>query len=502
MADNREFTKDLVLKAKYQHHPHQPARGRNQYRPEEVAQLTAEFEAKNRYLAERFEQLTPHDFCRYLFPEGSFEQFNGHEGDDSTKRRPNGIISIIKDDIKRGWTYNRVLFDDFAALDEVQGKEFAVFSPIAYSGRRRIMKLAYKIFGIVIDLDEVDLKCIGDLFHQAQNNIIPFPSAVVNSGTGLHIYYIFETPIPAYDRYFESLTKLKTALIDIVWNRYTSNLKKKQYQGIFQGYRVPGTQTKFSKNCLVTTFLTGKKITIHYLNEFVDKKDRALIDDLNYTSLEEAREMWPEWYERRIVKGEAVGNYELNERQKKRRRTWYNAWKHRLAMESYDGNRYFCVCVLFVYAMKAGIPIEEATKDALELVFWLDIKTARPGNSFTKEDVLDARRYYDKRFIKLGRRGILQMTNIDIGKTKRNGRTQKKHLERARAVQNVDYPNGEWRNKRGRPPWTNPGGRPDKYQIVVDWRIAHPNGRKIDCERETGLSRPTVLKWWKYVIFK
>ena len=26
--------------------------------------------------------------------------------------------------------------------------------------------------------------------------------------------------------------------------------------------------------------------------------------------------------------------------------------------------------------------------------------------------------------------------------------------------------------------------------------MKNPKGRKIDCVRETGLSKPTVLKWW------
>ena len=32
---------------------------------------------------------------------------------------------------------------------------------------------------------------------------------------------------------------------------------------------------------------------------------------------------------------------------------------------------------------------------------------------------------------------------------------------------------------------------------VVEWRQLHPDGKKIECERETGLSRHTVLKWWE-----
>lgn len=31
---------------------------------------------------------------------------------------------------------------------------------------------------------------------------------------------------------------------------------------------------------------------------------------------------------------------------------------------------------------------------------------------------------------------------------------------------------------------------------VPKWRESHPLGTKADCERDTGMSRHTVLKWW------
>jgi hypothetical protein len=43
------------------------------------------------------------------------------------------------------------------------------------------------------------------------------------------------------------------------------------------------------------------------------------------------------------------------------------------------------------------------------------------------------------------------------------------------------------------------GGRPvgtNKALIVYQWRQDHPTGRKVDCIRETGLTKPTVYKWW------
>ena len=60
----------------------------------------------------------------------------------------------------------------------------------------------------------------------------------------------------------------------------------------------------------------------------------------------------------------------------------------------------------------------------------------------------------------------------------------------ARAIQKInDEVNGtDWREGNGRKP---------KREIVEEWLLSHPDGKKADCIRETGLSKPTVYKWWK-----
>ena len=42
----------------------------------------------------------------------------------------------------------------------------------------------------------------------------------------------------------------------------------------------------------------------------------------------------------------------------------------------------------------------------------------------------------------------------------------------------------------------SPGGRPNKAEIVEMWQLKNPNGKKADCIRDTGLTKPTVYKWW------
>lgn len=41
-----------------------------------------------------------------------------------------------------------------------------------------------------------------------------------------------------------------------------------------------------------------------------------------------------------------------------------------------------------------------------------------------------------------------------------------------------------------------PDGRPAMKQKVLEWRLRHPEGRKADCHRDTGLDPKTIRKWW------
>ena len=37
-------------------------------------------------------------------------------------------------------------------------------------------------------------------------------------------------------------------------------------------------------------------------------------------------------------------------------------------------------------------------------------------------------------------------------------------------------------------------------EIVREWRKLHPSGRKIQCHRDTQLSRPTIDRYWDLVL--
>ena len=144
------------------------------------------------------------------------------------------------------------------------------------------------------------------------------------------------------------------------------------------------------------------------------------------------------------------------------------------------------MCALTVIAWKCNVPVDEVECDLLSLIPDYNKNATR---KIKPREVKSALKMYNEKAMLTQRERLQDWIGWEYKPIKRNGRTREKHLERARAVQEIDFPDGQWRNK---------DGRPTAKAKVAAWRLEHPDGRKIDCERETGLSRPTVLKWWDY----
>ena len=146
---------------------------------------------------------------------------------------------------------------------------------------------------------------------------------------------------------------------------------------------------------------------------------------------------------------------------------------------------YWCLNVLAAYAKKCGIPYDELESDALALVPTLEDLTEREDNHFTEEHALAAiEAYYDPIIHKLTRDRIERRTAIELPKNKRNGRSQAKHLEGARAIRDIN--NDNWREGNGRKP---------KADLVREYAAAHPDASHSAIARELGISRTTVIKW-------
>lgn len=150
------------------------------------------------------------------------------------------------------------------------------------------------------------------------------------------------------------------------------------------------------------------------------------------------------------------------------------------------GHRYNCLFLLSIYAIKCGIEREELERDIYEYLEPYDELSINEFNRFTVKDIADALQAFDdKGLVTYPINSIVQRSGFDIPKNKRNGRKQQQHMEVMRAIQQVVNPD-----------WREGNGRKSKKEIVEGWQKRNPKGRKIDCIRETGLSKPTVYKWW------
>mgnify|MGYP000019525834 FL=1 len=103
---------------------------------------------------------------------------------------------------------------------------------------------------LVFDLDGVGMPQLRDTLHQMNKDILPQATFVVNSGTGLHLYYVLKEPVPMYPHNQKCLKELKYSLTRQIWNKFTSTIKEPQMQGILQGFRVVGSGSKLGREYL------------------------------------------------------------------------------------------------------------------------------------------------------------------------------------------------------------------------------------------------------------
>ncbi len=458
---------------------------------------------KNTWLDAHYERIEPHAFYREIFPVGSFER-KGHFEDG----KGNGIgISILDvtdepvdaseqpkegDDVqdkKEKEVHCYVINDGLEKLDELINQKFSIISPVSYFGKSRSGKNARELYAIAFDLDGVDMPQLRDTFHQMNRGFIPAATFVVNSGTGLHLYYLLDSPIAMYPQNQRFLKELKYSLTRRIWNRFTSNIKEPQIQGVLQGFRVVGSGTKLGADYPVVAYRYGKPVSIEYLLQYVPDTNGDLqrvtgMLERGSLSIEEAKKKYPDWYERRIVRGERRGRWTV-------KRDLYDWWLRKIETEIHVGHRFYGIMTLAIYAIKCGIAEEELQQDAYRLLKIFDAMSYEDSNRFTIEDVVKALEMYNENFVTFPRADIAKYSGIPIPENKRNWKKQSDHLRYIRGVRSVKQSMGDV---------VSGGGRPDKEQIVRAYMIAHPEVRKkTEIAEALHINRHTVGKYYDMI---
>lgn len=435
---------------------------------------------KNKHLSTYAEQVSPYEFYRDMFPEGSFERA-GHPEDN----RPNGILlEIHKNSHNRRYT----ITDDLTAL--IQHRDsFSITAPIGYFGYERTAKNARELFALAFDIDGVDSMHLQNLMYQMDNEIIPRATYIVNSGGGVHLYYLLDTPAPMYPDYQRWIRDIKYALTVRLWNPYTSTLKKPQMQGITQGFRIVGSPSKLGVNHPVTAYSYGNRHSLNSLISFLPEGKGTPRESIEKSrpgsklSLAEAKEKYPEWYERKIKNNNAQRNlWTVNT-------SLYDWWFRRIRAEITVGHRYYAIMCLAIYAEKCAIPFSQLKKDAYSLLPIYDALAIDESTRFTVQDLNAALSLYNptaRNYATFPRKEIEKLSGISIPANKRNYRPQELHMKLISSNRDILYPNGSWRGT----------GRPSVEHVVKEYLEAHPGATKKQIKDDTGLSYPTIRKYY------
>lgn len=471
-------------------------------------------------------------FYRSLFPEGSLQK----RGDDSDGK-PNLIV--LEDtgkeidqgtDAKGNKLVKRVMHrytvhDDLDELEHLRDvsisqNTFMFLAPVSYYGKSRNSRNARFLHAIMIDLDYVGTRQLANLLRQMERGVIPYANYLISSGTGLHVVYKLDRPVPLMTRYVAGLQVLKRELTDRVWNANTSDSDpdKKQSQGIFQGFRMVGTATKlngdignpkYKQPYAVECFSHDETppATIPYLLSFIpklrDKEDMEGLDALGAltkevrktTPIAEAKEKWPEWYEKHVVNDEPLGGWLYG-------RAAYDRVLSVIREHVSVSHRYWCIFYLAVMANKCGVPQDELEDDAYGLLERFDALSVEPDNRFTANDVAAALEAYEGGLASGRARRYTQdfcerKAAVEYGEKMGHGSNPpEKRLPKDLSLKKARYERDLKQEMKGTT-WWNKDGAPKKAMQVWQSATENPGLSVAALARRAGVSRPTVYKWLK-----
>ena len=467
-----------------------------------------------------YEEIEPYEFWREIFGDGSLD-----EADAFTPGKYTAIALEITDkhkmvevngiEKKKQIVYRHSVTNDLDKIDELLSSPyFCAMAPISYAGKTRKSDRAREMYALCVELDnlktrvrsdgsvwQIGLDNLMDRFDETRH-FIPKPTYIVASGSGLHLYYLWEKPLVLFPNTVRTLKAFKEELTWMIWHESVTNSYKEnevQQESIFQPFRMPGTRTKTGDKAVA--FRVGEPVSIDYMNSFMrlSLKGKCNIEGTykNDLTLAKAKELYPKWYETRIIQGD------------KTRKKWavsrnvYDWWLRRIKDEAIDGHRFHCLKMLAIYAIKCNkydekknpnpVTQEEFEADCWSLFEEFKARGKRADNPFTEYDILCALQVYeDEGFFTYPVNSIAYKSGIKVEKNDRKKQKREWHLEDMRTKKvNMKRRGQAFKNPEGRPK-----GSGTAEQKVKEWRRNNPEGTKSQCKEDTGLTYPTIRKWW------
>lgn len=487
--------------------------------------ILAEWFADNRYT-----EVDCRSFYRDIFPEGLFDV-----RDAKTPGVGRGLVQTIQKPTKKDDSFHIVgktipVYDDLTELyqtiddsvkiyEQYQRKGVADRVQIltctngcSYMGHECLAENVYMMSAMIIEIDDIIYDengmagpyCYNPIGLKNMLNqmrpvemprsgrirpaVYPTPTYIVCSGSGMHLYYVFQEPLRINKKYFhkhyEAVDLYKKCLMGALWRSKTITEKPVEIQGIAQRYRCVGSPTKTGS--VVRAFQIGDKVSLEYMNSF---RDNLKYEDENHRFQE-----CPELSE--------IVNTAPGTARPYKKKTYpltgnlgkgaYTQALERIKTSAMEGKRYWFLYCLAATARMCAIPEKQLKVDAYNLLDFMNSLTVTPDNEFTMYDIECALKNYSYRGPFMRRTTYERLCGIQCPPprcTKKNGRKLPEHLTYIRKIKAMKKQMGEEINE----------GRPLKWWSTFAYRVLYPNNSKADALRDGVAAKGTIRKYWSLV---
>ena len=426
-------------------------------------------------------EVSPSDFYRDIFPQGALADKELKE-----KQKYAGLI------YPRGGL-SRYVNDDLQTVLECAQSTFATMNCISYAGSGNTPELARELYALALRLSVpediapsdfhswlVDLDLQRDSRYTQMNLGASrmYPTYIVTNARchEIYFYYLLYEPLPLYHSLHKQIQRLYEALSRAIHSSfdryhydkiekkrvYTYECRKPRPESFFAKFPVVGSR---SKNSVYKAYKFGGRYDIEALNAIVPKACTVNIFHPTMT-LEEAKEQYSKWYERRIERGQKATGQRTGKLNKK-----LYAWFLRLVDDNIEIVEPGVLEAIASYACKTHIWEEDFLSDLEDYAKKLESRFSHDVIEEHKARATYFFNEYPTLLKKWGVDGINKWSGLSIEKDPRTDFNRKEHLNLLSESKS-------------------------RQKDVQEWQKEHPTEKQADCARALGISRKTVSKWW------
>ena len=395
----------------------------------------AEFAEKTALLRASYPQIPAFDFYNYLY-----------QGDQAPK-----VYAID------GRTYKTAQPDDLPMIAAFRSDLYIPPCDF-FNGVYRAACLK-KIYALILDLDYLDPDTLARLIKQIDAGNKPQPSMIVNSGSGIHLYFTFAEPVDAYKLRLPTLRAMLARVGDLY-----SGYGKLDRHPLTQAFRPVGSLTKLGD--IATGFIVGQQWDALELAEKIGVRIEG------WQHVKKPAEAGTTAPAKKPAKPKVA--FMPNAKRK-----LFAYCGERIFTHTDLGNRYKALFGLAIVGYKTHTPRAEVIAEMESLIkIW---NRKHPENPVETREIDKAMEGYSQKFLMVRSATLEEYFGWQFErKIPRKGRKRAEHLERANAIKHA-------------------GQAVDKKQAMAKYLKQNPTATTRQIAADLGMSLSTVGKYKKQI---